>query len=98
MGKNWNRDTRLTGFVASTSADDAYRLSHAPKFNNAEQYIKAKLAMLMDTRGFGIKVKETEIKHLYDIAMESKIKNWSDRKTEETINRAVRQIINSHWG
>ena len=84
--------------MVQTDADDAYKLSHAPQFRNAKQFIEAKLSMLMDPRGFGIKVTETEIAHLYDIARESEMKHWGNLKTEETINRAVRQIINDHWG
>lgn len=95
--RQYNRDTKIKPFTGGTESDEAYNLSHAPKFYNAEMYIQAKLAMLMDPRGFCIQVTETEIQHLYDIARESKIKNWSDRKTEDAINRAVRQIINDHW-
>jgi hypothetical protein len=84
MGKNWNRDTRLAPYVGGTNADEAYHLSHAPKFNNAEQYIKAKLIMLV--KDFRINPTKKEIEHLYELA------------TESEINRAVRQIINDHWG
>ena len=83
MSKKFNRDTRLTGFVAKTDADQAYKISHAPQFKNAEQYIKAKLKMLVSD--FRINPTETEIKHLYEL------------ETEEKINIAVRQIINNHW-
>ena len=82
-------------FTSSTDADQAYKLSHAPQFKNAEQYIKAKLHMLR--KDFCIKVTETEIEHLNEIARESEMKHWDIRKTEEAINRAVRQIINNNW-
>lgn len=78
-----SRETVLKPFAASTDADKAYKLSHAPQFKNAEQFIQAKLKMLV--KDFRIKPTETEIKHLYELA------------TESEINRAVRQIINDHW-
>lgn len=97
MSRQYNRDSKVKPFVVQTSSDDVYKLSHAPQFRNVKQYIEAKLTMLMDPRGFCINVTEDEVKHLYDLARESEIKNWDSRKTEETINRAVRQIINDHW-
>lgn len=97
MSRYWNRCRRIESLVSSTNADDAYKISHAPHFSNAKQYVEAKLRILMDDKGFCINPTETEIEHLYDIARESEIKNWSDRKTEDTINRAVRQIIDNHW-
>lgn len=95
--RQYNRDTKVKPFTALTDADDAYKLNHAPKFKNAKQFIEEKLTMLIDPRGFCIPVTEAEVKHLYDIALESEMKHWSQSKTEETINRAVRQIINNHW-
>jgi hypothetical protein len=83
MGRHWSRESTITPYVAKTDADEAYKLHHAPKFQNAEQYIKAKLKMLVND--FCIKPTETEIKHLYGLA------------TENEINCAVRQIINNHW-
>jgi hypothetical protein len=81
--KQYNRDTKIKHFVASTNADEAYKLHHAPSFKNPEQYIKAKLKMLVND--FCIYPTETEIAHLYELA------------TEREINCAVRQIINNHW-
>ena len=83
MSKLYSRATRIRPFVARTDADEAYKLHHAPLFKNAEQFIQAKLKMLMDD--FCIYPTETEIKHLHELA------------TESEINRAVRQIINDHW-
>ena len=97
MSRHLNRDSKIKTLAVSTNSDDAYKLSHAPQYKHVNQYIQAKLAMLMDPRGFCIQVTEDEIKHLYSIALESEMKNWSDRKTEEAINRATRQIINNHW-
>jgi hypothetical protein len=64
-------------------SEKIYKLSHAPQFKNAKQYLQTKLIMLEND--FRIKPTETEIKHLYELA------------TESEINRAVRQIINNHW-
>ena len=83
MSKNWNRESKIKPYVGVTDADQAYKLSHAPQFKNAEQYIKAKLKMLV--KDFCIYPTETEIAHLCELT------------TEEKINCAVRQIINSHW-
>lgn len=83
MSKQYNRDTKIKHFVANTDSDQAYKLSHAPQFKNAEQYIKAKLKMLVND--FCIYPTETEIAHLNELA------------TEMEINCAVRQIINDHW-
>lgn len=83
MSTNWNRDSRIKPMVFEADTDQAYKLNHAPSFKNAEQYIKAKLKMLVND--FCIYPTETEIKHLYELETESKI------------NCAVRQIINNHW-
>lgn len=83
MSKRFNRDTRIIPMTIQTDADEVYKLNHAPKFKNAEQYIQAKLIMLVND--FCIYPTETEIKHLCSLA------------TESEINRAVRQIINDHW-
>ncbi len=83
MRKHWYGHSRIYPMVANTDADQAYKLSHAPQFQNAEQYIQAKLIMLQ--KDFYINPTKTEIKHLYELA------------TESEINRAVRQIINNHW-
>ena len=83
MRKHWYGHSRIYPMVASTDADQAYKLSHAPQFQNAEQYIQAKLIMLQ--KDFYINPTKTEIKHLYELT------------TESEINRAVRQIINNHW-
>ena len=98
MSRQYNRDSKIRPYVCGTDSDDAYKLSHAPQFKTPKQFIQEKLAMLTDPHGFCIKVTGAEIKHLNDIARESEINNWSARKTEDTINRAVRQIINDHWG
>ena len=96
--RQYNRDSKIRPYVGGTDSDDAYKLSHAPQFKSAKQYVEAKLIMLMDSKGFCIHPTETEVMHLYDIALESELKNWDNRKTEDAINRAVRQIINNHWG
>ena len=83
MGRCWSRESTVTQYTAKTDWDEAYKLNHAPKFQNAEQYIQAKLKMLVND--FRIQPTETEIKHLYELETESKI------------NCAVRQIINDHW-
>ena len=83
MRKIWHRDSRIHPLAVTTDADQAYKLSHAPQFKNAEQYIQAKLTML--EKDFCINPTKTEIKHLHELA------------TESEINRAVRQIINNHW-
>ena len=83
MSGYWNRDSRIKPVVFETNWDQAYKLSHAPQFKNAGQYIKAKLRVLVND--FCIYPTKTEIEHLYEL------------KTESEINRAVRQIINDHW-
>ena len=83
MSKNWDRDTRIKPYAGGIDADKAYKLSHAPQFKNAEQFIQAKLKMLVND--FCIDLTETEIEHLYGLT------------TESEINCAVRQIINDHW-
>lgn len=83
MGRHWSRESTITPYTAKPDWDEAYKLNHAPQFKNAEQYIEAKLKMLM--KDFRITPTETEIKHLYEL------------ETESEINRAVRQIINNHW-
>ena len=84
MSKHRNRGILVKTLAKQTDADQAYKLSHAPQFKNAEQYIKAKLRMLV--KDFCIYPTETEIKHLYELT------------TESEINLAVRQIITNHWG
>ena len=83
MSKRFSRETQIRNIAVSTDSDEAYKISHAPQFKNAEQYIKAKLKMLVND--FRIHPTETEIKHLYELS------------TEREINCAVRQIINNHW-
>lgn len=83
MSKHFNRETEIKPFAMHADSDEIYKLNHAPKFKNAEQYIQAKLKMLV--HDFRIHPTETEIKHLYGLA------------TEREINCAVRQIINNHW-
>lgn len=84
MSKHRNRGILVKTLAKYTDADKAYKLSHAPQFKNAEQYIKAKIRMLV--KDFCIYPTEAEIKHLYELA------------TESEINIAVRQIITNHWG
>ena len=84
MSRHLNRETRIKPLAIHADSDQAYKLSHAPQFKNAEQFIQAKLKMLV--KDFRINPTETEIKHLYELA------------TESEINCAVRQIINNHWG
>lgn len=83
MSRHLSRETVIKPLTSNANSDQAYKLCHAPKFKNAEQYIQAKLKMLV--KDFCIRPTETEIKHLYELA------------TESEINRAVRQIINDHW-
>lgn len=83
MSKRFSRETQIRNIAISTDSDEAYHLSHAPQFKNAEQFIQAKLKMLVND--FRINPTETEIEHLYALA------------TEREINCAVRQIINNHW-
>ena len=90
-----SRETVLKPFAASTDADKAYKLSHAPQFKNAEQYIQEKIKMLV--KDFRIPITETEIEHLNQLATEIEVKHIDQRKAEDTIDRAVRQIINDHW-
>ena len=91
--RQYNRDTKVKPFTTPIDADDAYKLSHAPQFKSAKQYIQAKLAMLKND--FLIKEEKMEMAeaHLDAIKRESEIKGWSAIQTEEAINRAVRQII-----
>ena len=84
MSKHFRRDSRIHQFSVSSDADEAYKIRHAPQFKSAEQYIQAKLKMLV--KDFRIKPTETEIKHLHELS------------TESEINRAIRQIIVNHWG
>ena len=95
MGRQYNRDSTIKPFAAKTDTDAVYKLNHTPRYDDAEQYIQAKLQILITENC--IIPYETEIKHLYAIARESEVKNWSNSKTESEINRAVRQIINNHW-
>lgn len=83
MSRHLNRDSEIKPLAIHADSDQVYKLSHAPQFKNAEQFIKAKLKMLM--KDFCIYPTETEIEHLYELA------------TENEINCAVRQIINNHW-
>ena len=83
MSRHLSRETRIKPVAIHADSDQAYKLIHAPQFKNAEQYIKAKLKMLVND--FRIIPTETEVKHLYELA------------TEREINCAVRQIINDHW-
>lgn len=83
MSRHLSRDTEIKPLAMHADSDKIYKLSHAPQFQNAEQFIKAKLKMLV--QDFRIHPTETEIKHLYELA------------TEREINCAVRQIINDHW-
>lgn len=84
MNKHWHRDSRLHQFAVSITTDEAYKISYAPQFKDAKQYIQAKLKMLV--KDFRIKPTETEMKHLHELS------------TESEINRAIRQIIVNHWG
>lgn len=83
MSRHLSRDHEIKPLAIHADSDQVYKLSHAPQFKNAKQYIQAKLIMLKND--FCIDPTETEIKHLYELA------------TESEINRAVRQIINNHW-
>ena len=83
MSRHLSRETEIKPLAIHADPDQVYKLSHAPQFKNAEQYIQAKLRMLV--KDFRIRPTETELAHLYELA------------TESEINRAVRQIINDHW-
>lgn len=83
MGRHLSRENEIRPLAITTNSEQVYKLSHAPHFKNSNQYIQAKLKMLVND--FCIRPTETEIKHLYGLA------------TESEINRAVRQIINDHW-
>lgn len=83
MSKRYDRETEIKPYAPPANSDQIYKLSHAPQFKNAKQYVQAKLIML--EKDFHITPTETEIKHLCGLA------------TESEINRAVRQIINNHW-
>ena len=83
MSRHLNRDSEIKPIAIHADSDQVYKLSHAPQFKNAKQYIQAKLIML--EKYFRINPTETEIKHLFSLA------------TESEINRAVRQFINNHW-
>jgi ribulose-5-phosphate 4-epimerase/fuculose-1-phosphate aldolase len=85
MSRRFRREHKVANIACLTSSDDAYKLSHAPQFQNTKQYVEAKLRMLMDPHGFCIYPTKKEIEHLYELS------------TESEINRAVRQIINNHW-
>jgi hypothetical protein len=58
---------------------------HCPIFRNPKQYVEAKLKILMDHRGFGIKPTEEEIEHLKTL------------KTQIAIDNAILSIIDRHW-
>ena len=83
MSRHLSRDSEIKPLAIHADSDQVYKLSHAPQFKNAKQYIQAKLKMLVND--FCIYPTETEIEHLYELA------------TESEINCAVRQIINDHW-
>lgn len=84
MSRHLSRETEIKPLAIPTNSDEVYKLNHAPKFKNAEQFIQAKLKMLV--KDFRIHPTETEIEHLCGLT------------TEREINCAVRQIINDHWG
>lgn len=91
MSRRFRRERKATKISFLTDGDHAFTLHHAPQFKNAEQYIQAKLTMLIND--FRINPTKEERKYLNDIARESEINHWSNQKTEEAINRVVRQII-----
>jgi hypothetical protein len=66
--------------------DNSEFASHSPVFKNPEQYIKAKLCILTDKRGFGITPTNEEIAHLHSL------------KTQIAIDNAILSIIERHWG
>jgi hypothetical protein len=83
MTRHLSREHEIKTLAIHADSDKIYKLSHAPQFKNAEQFIQAKLKMLV--QDFRIHPTEREIEHLYELA------------TEREINCAVRQIINDHW-
>ena len=83
MSRHLSRDSEIKPMAIHADSDKVYKLSHAPQFKNAKQFVEAKLKMLVDD--FCINPTETEIIHLYELT------------TEREINCAVRQIINDHW-
>lgn len=88
IAKNYGVGTSKRTFaVESTSATEAYTKSihesYETEFENPEQYIKAKLEMLMTD--MWIEPTEEEIAHLNEL------------KTRGDIDRAVHSIIDRHW-
>ncbi len=62
-------------------------VSYSPKWNgNPEKYLEAKLKILTDSRGFGIKPTEEELEHLRTL------------KTQTAIDNGILTIINKRWG
>lgn len=84
MSRHLNRESEIKPLAVHADSDTVYKLSHAPQFKNARQFIEEKLKMLI--RDFYIQPTTKELNHLYEL------------KTESDINRAIRQIITNHWG
>lgn len=59
--------------------------SHSPIFRNPEQYLKAKLKILTDPRGFGVQPTKEELEHLKTL------------RTQVSIDNAILSIIAHHW-
>ena len=67
-------------------AKPEYIDSHSPDFRNPEQYIKAKVKILSDPRGFNITPTDEEMAHLRTL------------KTQFQIDNAIMTIIDRRWG
>lgn len=66
-------------------AKPEYIDSHSTAFKNPKQYIKAKVKILSDPRGFGITPTEEEMAHLHTL------------KTQIAIDNAIISIRNRRW-
>ena len=64
----------------------AYIDSHAIVFRNPAQYLKAKLKVLSDPKGFNITPTDEEMEHLRTL------------KTQIQIDNAIITIMNRRWG
>ena len=65
---------------------EGYEISHSPTFKNPKQYVKAKLKIITDPKGFGITPTASEVEHLYTL------------KTQISIDNAILSVIARHWG
>ena len=62
-------------------------LTYSPRWQgDPSKYLKAKLNILEDPRGFGVHPTESELEHLRSL------------KTQVQIDNAILTIINNRWG